>query len=268
MPRGAECSTLWADPMTSHIQVTTTDRITTLRLDRVDKKNAITIDMYAALEAGLEAASVDDQVRAVVIAGAPACFTAGNDLADFMRVAQGGGEIRGALGFLHALATFEKPVVASVSGVAIGIGTTLLLHCDLVYAAPSAKFRTPFVDLALVPEAGSSVLLPALIGARRASQLLLLGEQIDAATAATWGLINAVVDDPDAAAHKAAARLAACAPTALRTTKSLTRRAHRDQVLEAMRIEGDAFTDRLRSPEALEALSAFMERRPADFSKF
>ncbi len=254
--------------MPSPIQVSTTDRVTTLRLDRVDKNNAITIEMYAALQAGLEAAAIDDQVRAVVIAGARECFTAGNDLADFMKVAQGGGEVRGALGFLHALATFEKPVIAAVSGVAIGIGTTLLLHCDLVYAAPSAKFRTPFVDLALVPEAGSSVLLPAVVGARRAAQLLLLGETLDAATAADWGLINAVVDDPDAAAHKAAARLAACAPAALRTTKSLTKRAHRDHVLEAMRIEGDAFADRLRSPEALEALSAFMARRPADFSKF
>ncbi|HEX4420144.1 MAG TPA: enoyl-CoA hydratase-related protein [Kofleriaceae bacterium] len=252
----------------TYIQVTTADRITTLRFDRADKKNAITIDMYAALEAGLEAAAVDANVRAVVITGSRECFTSGNDLGDFLRVAQGGGAVRGALGFLHAIATFEKPVVASVSGVAIGIGTTLLLHCDLVYAAPSAKFKTPFVDLALVPEAGSSVLLPALVGARRAAQLLLLGEQLDAATAASWGLINAVADDPDAAAYAAAARLAACAPSSLRATKALTRRATRDTVLEAMRIEGDAFGDRLRSGEALEALQAFQQRRAPDFSKF
>jgi enoyl-CoA hydratase/carnithine racemase len=144
----------------------------------------------------------------------------------------------------------------------------MLLHCDLVYASPTARFKTPFVDLALVPEAGSSVLLPALVGARRAAQLLLLGEQLDARTALDWGLINAVVDDPDAAALAAATKLAACAPSALRTTKALSRRAHRDQVLEQMRIEGDAFGERLRSPEALEALQAFMQRRAPDFSKF
>ncbi|HET9626484.1 MAG TPA: enoyl-CoA hydratase-related protein [Kofleriaceae bacterium] len=254
--------------MTAHIQVTTADRVTTLRFSRVDKKNAITVEMYAALQAGLEAAANDSSVRAVIFAGAPECFTAGNDLADFMRVAQTGEGPRGALGFLHALATFEKPVVAAVSGVAIGIGTTMLLHCDLVYASPSARFKTPFVDLALVPEAGSSLLLPALVGARRAAQLLMLGEQIDAQTALDWGLINGVAPDADAAALAAARKLAACAPSALRTTKALSRRVGRDHVLEQMRIEGDAFSDRLRSPEALEALQAFMQRRAPDFSKF
>jgi len=126
----------------------------------------------------------------------------------------------------------------------------------------------PFVDLALVPEAGSSILLPALIGARRAAQLLLLGEQIDAATALSWGLINGIADDPEAAARTAAQRLAACAPTALRTTKALTRRTTREAVLEAIRVEGEAFVERLRSPEAMEALQAFMARRPPDFSRF
>jgi enoyl-CoA hydratase/carnithine racemase len=252
----------------AYIHATTADRITTLRFDRPDKKNAITLDMYAALHAGLEAAAGDPAVRAVVIAGSRECFTAGNDLADFLRVAQGGGDIGAASGFLRTLATFDKPVVAAVSGVAIGIGTTLLLHCDLIYAAPTARFKVPFVDLGLVPEAGSSVLLPALVGPRRAAQLLLLGEQLDAPAALAWGLINGIADDPDAVARAAAARLAACAPTALRTTKALTRRATRDAVLEAMRIEGEAFAERLRSPEAMEALQAFMARRPADFSRF
>jgi enoyl-CoA hydratase/carnithine racemase len=252
-----------------HIQVTTAERITTLRFARPDKKNAITQDMYATLTAGLDGAASDPAVRAVVIGGSRECFTAGNDIADFAQRAQGGaGEIGAGLGFLRALATFEKPLVAAVSGVAIGIGTTLLLHCDLIYASPTARFKVPFVDLGLVPEAGSSVLLPALIGARRAAQLLLLGEQLDAPTALSWGLINAVADDPDAAAQAAAVRLAACAPGALRTTRALTRRATRDAVLEAMRIEGEAFADRLRSPEAMEALQAFMMRRPPDFSRF
>jgi enoyl-CoA hydratase/carnithine racemase len=254
--------------MTAHIQVTTAERITTIRFDRPDKKNAITLEMYAALGAALEAAAGDATVRAVVIAGARDCFTSGNDLGDFMRAAQGGGDIHAPLTFLRTIATFEKPIVAAVAGVAIGIGTTLLLHCDVVYAAPNARFKVPFVDLGLVPEAASSVLLPALVGARRAAQLLLLGEQIDAPTALDWGLINGVADEVDAAAQAAATRLAACAPTALRTTKALTRRTTRDGVLEAMRIEGEAFAERLRAPEAMEALQAFMSRRPADFSRF
>ena len=254
--------------MSQHVHVTTADHVTTIRLDRPDKKNAITIDMYAALGAALEAAAGDAAVRAVVLGGSRDCFTAGNDLGDFVRAAQGGGDTTPALGFLRTLAGFDKPLVGAIAGVAIGIGTTMLLHCDLVYAAPTARFRTPFVDLALVPEAGSSLLLPALIGARRAAQLLLLGEQLDAPTALDWGLVNAVVDDPDAAAAAAARKLAGCAPGALRATKALTRRASREAVAEAMRVEGDAFAERLRSPEAMEAFQAFLSRRPADFSRF
>ena len=252
----------------AYLQLTTADRVTTLRFDRPDKKNAITLDMYVAMRGALEAAAGDPAIRAVVIAGSRDCFTAGNDLGDFLRAAQGGGDIAAPIEFLHALAAIEKPVVAAVSGVAIGIGTTLLLHCDLVYASPGARFKTPFVDLGLVPEAGSSLLLPALVGERRAQQLLLLGEQIDAATALSWGLINGVAEDPDAAAAAAARRLAACAPAALRATKALTRRASRDAVLEAMRVEGEMFGARLRSPEAMEALQAFMTRRAPDFSQF
>jgi len=254
--------------MTSHVRVTTADHITTIRFDRPDKKNAITLEMYGALTGALEAATADPAIRAVVLTGSRDCFTAGNDLGDFLRVAQGGGETAAGLGFLRSLVAFDKPLVAAVAGVAIGIGTTMLLHCDLVYAAPSARFKTPFVDLALVPEAGSSILLPALVGARRAAQLLLLGEQLDAQVALDWGLINGVTDDPDAAAAAAARKLAACAPGALRATKALTRRATREAVLEAMRCEGEAFAERLRSPEAMEAFQAFMARRAPDFSRF
>jgi len=253
----------------THLQVTTAERITTIRFDRPDKKNAITLDMYAALCGALEAAAGDPAVRAVVLGGSRECFTAGNDLGDFMRAAQGGGgKVTAPTDFLRVLATFEKPLVAAVAGFAIGIGTTMLLHCDLVYAAPNARLKTPFVDLALVPEAGSSILLPALVGARRAAQLLLLGEELDAPTALSWGLINGIADDADAAAHTSARRLAACAPSSLRTTKALTHRTTRDAVLEAMRVENEAFAERLRSPEAMEALQAFMSRRPPDFSRF
>jgi len=255
--------------MSQHVHVTTADRVTTIRIDRPDKRNAITLEMYAALRGGLEAAAGDRHVRAIVLAGAPTCFSAGNDLNDFVRANQGGGgDLDAPLGFLRALATLDKPLIAAVHGVAIGIGTTMLLHCDLVFAAPSARFKTPFVDLGLVPEAGSSILLPALIGERRAAQLLLLGETIDATTALTWGLVNEVADDPDATALAAATRIAATSPSAIRATKGLVRRASRPAVLEAMRIEGVAFAERLRSPEAMEALQATMMKRPADFSKF
>lgn len=252
--------------MTQHVRVTTADRVTTIRLDRPEKKNAITLEMYAALSDALDGAAADAAVRAVVLAGARDCFTAGNDLGDFVRAAQGGDAVSGAR-FLRTLAAFDKPLIGAVAGVAIGIGTTMLLHCDLVYAAPSARFRTPFVDLALVPEAGSSILLPALVGARRAAQLLLLGEQLDAQTALAWGLINGVVDDPDAAAAAAAGKLATLPPGAMRATKALTRPG-REAVAEAMRVELEAFAERLRSPEAMEAFQAFLTRRPPDFSRF
>ncbi len=255
--------------MPQHIQITTTERVTTLRLDRPEKKNAITLDMYVVLRDALDAAAHDPAVRAIVITGSRGCFSSGNDIGEFARANQGaGGDLMAPLAFLRALATLDKPVVAAVGGIAIGIGTTMLLHCDLVYATPDARFKTPFVDLALVPEAASSLLLPALVGDRRAAQLLLLGDQIDAATALAWGLINGVVDDAEAAAQTAARKLADCAPAALRATKGLMRRPHREAILDAMRIEGEAFAERLRSPEAMEAFQAFVTRRPADFSKF
>jgi enoyl-CoA hydratase/carnithine racemase len=255
--------------MTQHILVSTADRITTIRFNRPDKKNAITLEMYGVLVGALAAASSDPAVRAVVFAGARDCFTSGNDVGDFARAnADQRGDAGGGVRFLHALETFDKPLIAAVGGVAIGIGTTLLLHCDLVYAAPSARFKTPFVDLALVPEAGSSLLLPALVGARRAAQMLLLGEQIDAQTALAWGLINGVSEDPEAAAGAAAARLASFAPGSVRATKALIRRVDHAAVAEAMRAELEVFAERLRSPEAGEAFQAFMTRRPADFSRF
>jgi enoyl-CoA hydratase/carnithine racemase len=254
--------------MTDHVKITTAERITTIELARPDKKNALTLEMYAALGGALEAASADPQVRAIVIVGSATCFTSGNDIGDFVRASQGGGDVTGALRFLRALATLDKPLVAGVAGVAIGIGVTMLLHCDLVYAAPTARFKTPFVDLALVPEAASSLLLPRLVGARRAAELLLLGSELDGATALAWGLVNGVAEDPRAAAHAAAVRLASRAPASMRATKALTRRADRDAIIEAMRIEGEAFAERLKSPEAIEAFQAFMTRRPADFSRF
>src|SRR5579859_6127162 len=230
------------------INAHTSDGACEIAMARPQRKNALTLAMYAAMTEALEAAGRDDAVRAVLIRGEGGSFTSGNDLGDFMQ-SPPTDENSPVLRFLAKLSAFDKPLVAAVEGHAIGIGTTMLLHCDLVYAAPSARFKTPFVDLALVPEAGSSVLLPALVGARRAAQLLLLGEQLDAQTALAWGLINSVVDDPDAAAAAAARKLASCAPGALRATRALTRRVSHEAVLEAMRVEGEAFAERLRSPE-------------------
>jgi enoyl-CoA hydratase/carnithine racemase len=251
-----------------NVQVATADRVTTIRLDRPDKKNALTIEMYKQLTAALAAAQSERDVRAVVLTGTADCFSSGNDIADFASAGQRDGDVTAGLDFVRAIATFEKPIVAAVAGVAIGVGVTMLLHCDLVVAAPSARFKTPFVALGLVPEAASTLLLPALVGERRAAQLLLLGEQIDAATALAWGLVNEVVDDPLAAALAKAKTLAAYAPTALRATKGLLRRVGRDAVLEAIGVEGQAFSAQVRSPEAKEAFQAFLARRPADFSSF
>ncbi len=257
--------------MSDHILVTTADRVTTIALARADKKNALTLAMYRALIAALDGAEADPQVRAVVITGTAECFTSGNDVGDFVAASRGGaaaGDLTAPLDFLRRLVTFTKPLVAGVAGVAIGIGTTLLLHCDLVYAAPNARFKTPFVDLALVPEGGSSVLLPALVGARRANEMLLQGVQLDAPTALAWGLINGIADDATAAAVAAAQRLATRAPGAMRASKQLLGRPHRDAVLEAIRIEGEAFAARLTSPEAMVAFQAMMMKQAPDFSRF
>jgi len=257
--------------MTDHVRSDVANGVLTLTLNRPDKKNALTRAMYQALGEAIDGAAAAADVRCILIQAEGDVFTAGNDLGDFAAINRGEPADAARTGgnpLLVALARAVTPVVAAVNGRAVGIGTTMLLHCDLVYAAPAARFRTPFVELALVPEAGSSVLLPALVGARRAAQLLLLGETIDAKTALDWGLINGVVDDPDAAATAAAARLARSAPGALRATRALIRRADREAVREAMRVEGQVFAERLRSPEAMEAFQAFMARRPADFSRF
>ena len=251
--------------MSENVQTTRDEHILQIRLNRLDKKNALTLAMYAALADAVESAGRDPDVRAVILTGGDDCFTAGNDIADFAQAAAVQGEIAPQLKFLGALARLDKPVVAAVAGVAIGIGTTMLLHCDLVYAAPNVRFRTPFVDLGLVPEAASSLLLPALIGHRRASSLLLLGDELDAETARAWGLVNAIVADPLGAAKATAARLAARAPEALRATKGLMKRSQRALIEETMKVEGEIFGERLRSPEAREAFAAFLGKRPAKF---
>ena len=254
--------------MTDLVVVETSNRITTIRMNRPEKKNAISLAMYQTMTAALTAAAADPQVRVIVIVGGPSCFSSGNDVTDFVKAGSGGNGLDAPLHFLRALASLDKPVVAAVRGLAIGIGTTMLLHCDFIYAAPDARFKTPFVDLALVPEAASSLILPSLVGHRRAAQLLQLGEEINAATAQQWGMITAVEEDPEAVAQATAEKLASRAPAALQGTKALSHRFDRVAILETIDFEGAQFLARLKSPEAMEAFSAFMVRRAPDFSKF
>ena len=231
-----------------------------VRLMRPEKKNALTGAMYEALTAALSEAD-ESGAGALVLTGSGGSFTAGNDLADFFAFASGTVTDLPARRFTSRLATTATPIVAAVEGVAVGVGTTLTFHCDLVYAAPSARFRMPFVDLGLVPEAGSSQLLPRRVGWAKATELLMLGEPYDAAEALRLGLVNAVVE-PDALLPHAlaqAAKLAAKPRAAIKATRSLIR-GDVAQLQAVMKRESDAFSAALRSPEAREAFRAFLER--------
>lgn len=246
--------------MSEHIGIESKDGIAVLRMQRPEKKNAITLAMYLALIEGLSRADADPATRVAVLLGEGGVFSAGNDIGDFVKNATSGGDMTPPIRFLHAIAGFTKPLVAGVNGLAIGIGTTLLLHCDLVYASASARFKTPFVDLGLTPEGGSSFLLPHLLGQRGAAELLLLGDELDAEAARAAGLVNAVVGDAQEAALTAAAKLAQKPPTALVEAKRLMKRATAAQIAETIDFEGKVFAERLRSPEALAALMSFKKK--------
>jgi enoyl-CoA hydratase/carnithine racemase len=234
-----------------------------LRLDRAHKKNALTGAMYDALASGLTEASHRADIAAVLISAEGDAFCAGNDIADFIA-----GNAAPAHAFIHAVAAFDKPIVAAVQGLAVGIGTTMLLHCDLVYAAPDARFVTPFVGLGLVPEAASSLLLPARIGHAKAAAMLLLGEPLSAGDAEFAGLVTAIVPADTLLRHARAkaAALAAMPPHALADTRRLMR-GDPAPIAAAMAGEEAAFARALRSDEAKEAFSAFLEKRPPDFCR-
>ena len=252
-----------------HILTSTRDRITRIELDRADKKNAITADMYQAMADALRAAEADPQVRVVVIHGKPDCFTAGNDLKDFLeRPPSGDGSP--VFQFLQAISTAAKPLVAAVGGPAVGIGTTMLLHCDFVYASPNARFQMPFVGLGLVPEAASSLLLPMLSGYHQAAELLLLGKPFTAEKALAAGIVTEIVPDGDLFDHAldVAASIAALPPSSVRITKALMKTRHATAVREAMGAEGEKFRAQLGSAEAKEAMQAFFEKRKPDFTRF
>lgn len=256
--------------MSEHILVEREGGLLTLRLNRADKKNALTRAMYSQMAEVLDAANAERSVRAVLITGGPDCFTSGNDVADFLQAPPTGMDSP-VFQFMRALFDFEKPVVAAVAGPAVGIGTTLLLHCDLVYVSRDAKLRTPFVNLGLCPEFGSSLLLPQLLGPARAAEVLLLGEPFTGAQAAAWGIAGAALEDGPSTLAKAremALRFLDLAPSAVSDSKRLMRAPGREELRKVIEEEGALFGQRLRSPEAIEALSAFMQRRKPDFSRF
>jgi enoyl-CoA hydratase/carnithine racemase len=254
--------------MSEFVSVSVKDGIQTLTINRAEKKNALLQEMYAVLADSLYDAEKNSDIRVTIITGVEDSFTAGNDLGDFLQNPVQNEETP-VVRFLHALAEIRKPLIAAVNGIAVGVGTTMLMHCDLVYAADNAKFSLPFVNLALVPEAASSYLMPKLMGHQRAAELLMLGEAFDAQKAWNYGIVNQVVASSDLAiiANEAASKLAAKAPEALRLAKDLLK-GDAEQVRKQMDAEGQIFQTRLVSPEAREAMQAFMERRQPDFSKF
>ena len=240
-----------------------------VQFSRADKKNAITAAMYQALAHALRHAERDNAVRVALMHGAPDVFTAGNDLHDFLASPPHSTDAP-VFQFLRAIHDFPKPLVAAVSGLAVGIGTTLLLHCDLVYCAPGTRFSLPFVNLGLCPEAGSSFLLPRLAGYQRAAELLMLGEPFAAEAAKEIGLVNAIVPAEAllATAMATAQKLAAKPVASLRETKMLMKQGIHEAVKLAMGDESEAFRERLESREAKEAFTAFLDKREPDFSKF
>ena len=251
--------------MTPAIVIECQGAVLTLRLNRTEKKNALTRDMYSILAQALEQADTDAGVHAVLLCGSAECFTSGNDIADFLQ--QPPTDMQSPVfRFMRSLLECRKPVVAAVAGPAVGIGCTLLLHCDLVYISADARLRLPFVNLGLSPEFGSSQLLPQLLGPARASQLLLLGESFSGEQAALWGVATAALPSGAQAlekAHEAAQQLARLAPAAVQDSKQLMAGPGRARLRQVIEDEAWLFIRRLGSPEAVAALSGFINKTPA-----
>ena len=250
--------------MTDFIAVERDNGVQSIRFNRAEKKNAITSAMYGAISAALRDGEASPDVAVHLILGAPGIFTAGNDIAEFLSIAQGGQFDPGTSGFLQALATTEKPMVAAVDGMAVGVGTTLLLHCDIVYASREAYFKTPFMDLGLFPEAASTLLMPARIGYGPAFEMLCLGEGFDAERALRVGLVNAIhpAGELETRAREVALTLAAKPADALKVARRMMRR-EAPQVLARIDEEIEVLNERLRSPEAKRAFQAFFDQRAA-----
>ena len=252
----------------SDIVTERSDSVLRVQLNRPASKNAMTSAMYITLADLFNTAAQDDQIRVVLWHGAGDSFSAGNDVGDFLKNPPGRGESPQAL-LMKALINFDKPIVAAVQGAAIGGGTTMLTHCDFVYAGESARFQMPFVNLALVPEFGSSCTVPARIGYLRAAELILLGLFFDARRAAELGLVTRVVPDQKllATATETTQKLAAKPPGALQACKRLMKQSTRERLERAVKLENEEFSAHVRSAEAKEAFAAFLEKRPPNFSR-
>lgn len=255
--------------MAETIKVEARDGAQLIRINRPEKKNALTAEMYTRMEAALREGDASPRIAAHVFLGAPGAFSAGNDIEDFLNSTRETGALSNpVVGFISHLPHVRKPMIAAVDGLAVGVGTTLLFHCDLVYATPQSSFRTPFLDLGLVPEAGSSLLAPLLMGHQRAFELLVLGEPFTAERAVAAGLVNAIhtAGELEAKALAAAKRLASKPPAALAAARSLLK-GDPKAVSERISKEVAIFADRLKSAEAKEAFKAFLEKRPPDFAR-
>lgn len=251
-----------------NIQTTLENNVLRIRLQRAEKKNALSLAMYEALNQAFDRARTERDIKVIVIHGLPEVFTAGNDLEDFLQNPPGLDSP--VMQFLRHLALCEKPLIAAVNGFAVGVGTTLLLHCDVVYAADDAKFALPFVNLGLCPEAGSSLLLPLAAGHALAAEKLLFGEPFSAEEAQHMGLVNRLLPPADVLPYALARaeRLAQQSAAALKATKHLLRAGLRDAVLARMEEEGALFISMLTSPPAQEAMRAFLEKRKPNFSRW
>jgi len=248
--------------MTDAITLERERGLLTLRLNRPDKKNALTRAMYSDMAQALKQADVDPEINAVLITGSSECFTAGNDIADFLQQPPSNLDSP-VFQFMLTLLECRKPVIAAVAGAAVGIGTTLLLHCDLVYVSRDARLRMPFVNLGLCPEFGSSLILPRLLGPAKAAELLLLGEGFTGEQAAQWGIATQALGSGEEALAKAremALRFESLPPEAVRISKQLMKAPDREQLRKAIEEEGALFIQRLRSPEAIAALTGFIKR--------
>jgi enoyl-CoA hydratase/carnithine racemase len=247
--------------MTALVIVTDDGAVRTIRLNRPEKKNALTLAMYADIAAALREADQSDAIRCTIIAGVPGAFCAGNDITDFLNASSGGLDAR-TPDFLHTLARRQKPLVAAVDGVAVGVGTTMLFHCDHVVAGAGATLSTPFIRLGLIPEAASTLLAPMRMGYARAFSLLIMGRPLTAAEAKDAGIVNTIVDSGsvDATALKAAQEITALPPKTLAVARSLMR-GHLDEVIKQIDTEAAHFRDLLQSDEARVAFAAFLARR-------
>tara|TARA_B110000014_G_scaffold65206_1_gene44469 strand:- start:4364 stop:5152 length:789 start_codon:yes stop_codon:yes gene_type:complete len=261
--------------MSDYIKINSEDSILKIGFNRPDKKNALNSEMYYAVRDALVSASEDSKIRVIVLYGEGGDFTSGNDVKDFLafattKTSQENDIQFPAKEFLDVLIPYNKPIIAAVDGMAIGIGATMTMHCDLVYASTEAKFHMPFVNLGLNPEAGTTFFLPKLVGYHNAAEILLSGDMITSQRAYEMGFVNGVVKQSelmDVVINKAK-RIAELAPTPVRLAKQMMKEHFIDQLIEANQNEFNSFVNRMSSPEALEAMQAFMQKRKPDFSQF